>query len=85
MGSRFDKLFGDGCELRDALFVVDEAVGFKDAAVAVVGVRAQADVAGDQEVRKAGRHGTDRNRRRIRITVNEMFSLSTTRRLSLVV
>ena len=53
VGPCFDKLFGDGSELRDALCVVDEAVGIKDAAVAVVGVRAQADVAGDEEVRKA--------------------------------
>ena len=49
---RFDELPGYGRELRDALLVVDEAVGSKDAAMAVIGVRTEANVAGDEEVRK---------------------------------
>ena len=52
MCPRLDEFPGDCRELRDAPLVVDEAVGSKDAAMAVIGVRTEANVAGDEEVRK---------------------------------
>ena len=71
MGPRFDELPGDSGELRDALLVVDEAVGPKDAAVAVIGVGTEANVAGDEEARKVVRYRFDRHRRWIQVTAIE--------------
>ena len=65
MSPRFDELPGDGRKLCDALLVVDKAIGSKDAAVAVISVGTEANVASNEEVRKVARYSADRHRRRI--------------------